>query len=221
MTSLSIKQRRMAIVAAVVLITGVTYLSVQFSLMPLLIVGVPGVLAYGLWYVTALQKPLDLAAILPLFLLTVAGFTINSVEEFLGHYGPAVGRLFNFVWTDQAFVVITLTLIGALLMVAIGLWYRIAMAGLVAIIFLTTRLAEVLMFAFPLWPPAIQPYFAGPIAQTVSNTLVGEMPTYYLSAVGRYYFPGMFTVALPIIPAIFALYRIWMDRPSRRDDGPT
>jgi hypothetical protein len=93
--SLSREQRITALVAAVLLITGTLYLSVNFSLAPLVIVGVPGALAYLLWYVTYLKSPVDQGAVLPAFLLAVAGFTLHSIEEYLGHYGPAVGRMFN------------------------------------------------------------------------------------------------------------------------------
>lgn len=40
------------------------------------------------------------------------------------------------------------------------------------------------------------------------------MPTHFVDVAGTYYFPGMFTVALPIRPAVYALYRIWITRPS-------
>lgn len=131
MTTLNPRQRGQATVAAVVLIAGVAYLSLNFSILPLFIVGIPGLLAYLLWYATGRRRPLDPAMILPAFLLTAAGFTVHAVEEYLGHYGPAIGRLFGFAWTDQAFVVIILCLVAALSLVVIGLYRQVPIAGFV------------------------------------------------------------------------------------------
>ena len=47
-----------------------------------------------------------------------------------------------------------------------------------------------------------------------SGAYVADMPNYYLQIAGHYYFPGMYTVALPILPALYALYRVWQARPS-------
>ncbi|MGH3427590.1 MAG: hypothetical protein ACRDQZ_08490 [Mycobacteriales bacterium] len=207
-------QRAQAIVVAVVLIAGTTYLSLNFSVLPLFIVGVPGLLAYLLWYVTGLRRPLDPAVILPVFLLTAAGFTVHTIEEYLGHYGPTVGRLFGFAWTDQAFVVIILCLVAALSLVAIGLYRQIPIAGFVATLFLATRIAELALFVFPLVRPAIAPDVAEPVTRAVHGTWVTDMPNHFVDVVGTYYFPGMFTVALPVLPAAYALYRIWTTRPS-------
>lgn len=215
MKSLSGQQRLMAVVVAVLLIAGTVYLSVNFSFAPLVIVGVPGIAAYLLWHMTGLRKAFDPAIALPPFLLTVAGFTFNTIEEYLGHYGPSVGRLFGFSWTDQAFVIISVALVGALGLVAVGLYYRVPVAGFVAAVFLTTRIAELFIFIFPLWRPTIQPTVAGSISQVVAGTLVRDMPNNYVHAVGHYYFPGMFTVILPTIPAVYALYQIWVNRPAR------
>jgi hypothetical protein len=211
-TALSVHQRGQATIAAVLLVTGTAYLALNFSILPLFIVGVPGLLAFLLWYVTGLRRPLDPAAILPAFLLTAAGFTAHTVEEYLGHYGPAIGRLFGFAWTDQAFVVIILCLTAALGLVAIGLYKRVPLAGFVATLFLATRIAELSLFVFPLLQPSIAPDEAGPVTQVVDGTLVADMPNHFVDTVGAYYFPGMFTVTLPLIPAVYALYRIWTTR---------
>ncbi len=212
-TALSPRQRGQAIVAGVLLVAATAYLALNFSILPLFLVGVPGLLAYLLWYATGLRRPLEPAVILPAFLLTAAGFTAHTVEEYLGHYGPAIGRLFGFAWTDRAFVVIILCLTAALGLVAIGLYKRVPMAGFVATLFLATRIAELALFVFPLLRPSIEPDEAGPVTQVVDGTLVADMPNHFVGTTGAYYFPGMFTVALPLIPAVYALYRIWTLRP--------
>ncbi|GAB2747645.1 hypothetical protein [Amycolatopsis magusensis] len=208
------RERVQAIVVAVVLIAGVTYLSLDFGVLPLFIVGIPGLLAYLLWYTTGLRHPLEPAVILPVFLLTAAGFTVHAIEEYLGRYGPAVGRLFGFAWTDQAFVVIILCLVAALSLVAFGLHRQVPVAGFVATLFLATRVAELALFVFPLVRPAIAPDVAEPVTTAVGGTRVADMPNHFVDVAGTYYFPGMLTVALPVLPAAYALYRIWITRPS-------
>lgn len=195
----------MAVGAALLLGGGTIYLSLNFGLAPLFIVSIPAALAYWLWCITYLRRPTDPAILLPPFLLSVGGFALHAIEEYLGHYGPAVGRLFGFAWTDQAFIVIVLCLLGALSAVAVGLQRRIPIAGLIAIVFMMTRLAEVLLFVFPLLTPAIQPDTIAIISGSVGGTWVQDMPNYHLSMTGRYYWPGMYTVILPILPAILGL----------------
>jgi len=34
------------------------------------------------------------------------------------------------------------------------------------------------------------------------------MPNYYFKATGHYYFSGMYTAILPMIPGIYAIYRL-------------
>jgi hypothetical protein len=75
------------------------------------------VLVAGVAYATGLRRPLEPAVILPAFLVTAAGFTVHAIEEYLGHYGPAIGRLFGFAWTDHAFVIVILCLVAALSLV--------------------------------------------------------------------------------------------------------
>jgi hypothetical protein len=146
----------------------------------------------------------------PLFLLTAAGLEIHLVEEYLGHYAPAISRLFDIGWTDGAFVVICCLLAAALCLISIGLYHRVALAGFLALLFLFTRLAELGLFIFPLLLPELEPEIAGSISQSVgSGIYVADMPNHYWRTAGSYYFPGMYTVALAISPALYALYRIW------------
>lgn len=137
------------------------------------------------------------------------------MEEYLGHYGPAISRLFNIGWTDSAFVVICCLLSGALCLISVGLYHRKRLAGFAALLFLFTRLAETGLFIFPLLRPALQPDTTGPISQSVaSGAYIADMPNYYWQTIGHYYFPGMYTVALTILPALYTLYRVWQARPS-------
>jgi hypothetical protein len=204
--------QRDAIAAGMLLVAGTTYLTMSFGVAPLLIVGVAGSAAYLLWFVAYRPAPFVSTRLLSLYLATVGGFAFHSIEECLGHYGPAVGRIFGFAWTDSAFLVAILVLLGALSFVAIGLQRRVRLAGFVAILFLMTRLAEVGLFIFPFLRPAIAPDVAQSVSETVHGTMVHDMPNHCMAVVGAYYFPGMLTVVLPLVPAVLALREIWRGR---------
>jgi hypothetical protein len=209
MSPASASQRGVAVVAALVLIGATTYLSISFGVAALFIVGIPALFAYLLWWRTYLKSPTEPGYILGPFLVTVAGFGFHAIEEYMGHYGPTVGRLFGFPWPDEAFVIIVLSMLAALSLVAFGLYRQLALAGLVAIVFAMTRLAEVALFIFPLIPPAIQPGNAEELSEILGGTLVLHMQNHYFGATGSYYFPGMYTVALPILPAVVSLWMVW------------
>jgi hypothetical protein len=219
----TVKQRLACTAAIAALIVGCGALYyLGLGLVPVYIIGGPGLLAVFFWYRAYLKRPTDPVIIVPLFLITAAGFEIHLVEEYLGHYAPTVSRLFNIGWTDQAFVVICFLLAAALCLVSVGLYYRKAAAGFVASLFLFTRLAELGLFVFPLLRPALQPDAAHLISQSVaSGTFVTDMPNHYWRTTGSYYFPGMYTVALAILPALYTLYRVWLARPSAAALGRT
>ena len=70
-------------------------------------------------------------------------------------------------------------------------------------------MAEFTHFIFPLLRPAIQPELAGPISQAVSNGgFVAGMRNYWIGATGTYYFPGLYTAILPMVPGIWAIRRV-------------
>jgi hypothetical protein len=70
------------------------------------------------------------------------------------------------------------------------------------------------LFVCPLLRPALRPDVAHSIAQSVaSETFVADMPNHYWRTTENYYFPGMFTVGLAILPAVYTLYRMWQERP--------
>lgn len=209
-------KRILEIVVAALLIVGTTYLTVNFGIAPLVIVGAPGVFAYLLWRATYVQGTLDPSLVLPPFLLTVACFSFHAIEEKLGHYGPAVGRLFAFVWTDDAFVIIVMVLLGVLALVAAGLVHSVRVAGFVAILFAATRIAELAILIFPLIPPAVQADNPRAISATIAGVQLENAPNYYHAVVASYYFPGMYTVALPVAAAIYCLIVIWRCRPRSK-----
>jgi hypothetical protein len=37
---------------------------------------------------------------------------------------------------------------------------------------------------------------------------VADMPNYWVHATGRYYFPGLYTAVLPMVPGIWGIRRV-------------
>src|SRR6266478_9259753 len=178
---------------------------------PVVIVGGSSLVALVLWIRTYLRRPLDPEIILPGFLLTVAALEVHMIEEYLTGFGPAMSRLFDISWTERSFLLI-FAFVGPCLyaLTAIGLYYRIPLAGFLAwFIFIGPGVAEFTHFIFPLLKPALDPTLPAAITATVSNgRLVAEMPNYWIGTTGRYYFPGLYTAALPMIPGIYAIIRL-------------
>ncbi len=99
---------------------------------------------------------------------------------------------------------------------ALGLYRRVPLAGFVAwFIFIGPGVAEFTHFIFPALKPAIQPEIAGAISQAVANGhYVADMKNYWFRTTGVYYFPGMLTAILPMIPGVYAIRRVLSE--SRR-----
>jgi hypothetical protein len=93
---------------------------------------------------------------------------------------------------------------------ALGLYYRVPLAGFLAwFIFIGPGVAEFTHCIFPLLRPALQPELPATISGTVSNGgFVAGMPNYWVHVTGVYYFPGLYTAVLPMIPGIWAIRRV-------------
>lgn len=189
----------------------------KIGLPPVVIVGGSSVIALVMWIKYYLRKPLAPEVILPLFLLTVAALEIHMAEEYLTGFGPAMSRLFDISWTERSFLIV-FAFVGPALysLTALGLFYRVPFAGFLAwFIFIGPGVAEFTHFIFPLLQPAIQPELPDTISQAVSNgRFVADMRNYYIGTTGRYYFPGMYTAVLPMIPGIWAIVRMVRNRPA-------
>ena len=187
------------------------------GLPPVVIVGGSSVVALVMWIKSYLRKPLAPDVILPLFLLTVAALEIHMAEEYLTGFGPAMSRLFDISWTERSFLIV-FAFVGPALysLTALGLFYRVPFAGFLAwFIFIGPGVAEFTHFIFPLLQPAIRPELRDTISQAVSNgRFVADMRNYYIGTTGRYYFPGMYTAVLPMIPGIWAIVRMVRFRAS-------
>jgi hypothetical protein len=210
------RTRFLSVIAAVAFaLTAMTLGYRTFGLPPVVIVGGSSVVALVMWIKYYLRKPLAPDVILPLFLLTVAALEIHMAEEYLAGFGPAMSRLFDISWTERSFLIV-FAFVGPTLysLTALGLFYRVPFAGFLAwFIFIGRGVAEFTHFIFPLLRPAILPELPGTISQAVSNgRFVADMRNYYIGTTGRYYFPGMYTAVLPMIPGIWAIVRMVRSR---------
>jgi hypothetical protein len=179
------------------------------------------VIGFFFWYFTYLKNPTDPKIILPLFILTVACLQIHIVEEYLTGFGPAMSRLFNIPWSEKGFLMV-FALIGPTIytLTTLGLYYRVPVAGFIAwFIFIGPGVAEFTHFIFPILEPHIDPANIKPITQTIKGTVIENMPNYYYKTTGHYYFAGMWTAILPMIPGIYSIYRLTKEHRHQKQVG--
>ncbi|WP_412469174.1 hypothetical protein [Pedobacter sp. KLB.chiD] len=182
------------------------YLSI--GLPPVVIVGGSALVGLFCWYFTYLRKPVEPNIILPLFILTVAGLQIHIVEEYLMGFAPAMSRLFGIPWSERSFLMV-FALIGPVIytLTSLGLYYKVPIAGFVAwFIFIGPGVAEFTHFIFPLIAPKLLPHDLHPLTASIEGTRILKMPNFYFRTTGKYYFPGMWTAVLPMIPGCIAIY---------------
>lgn len=196
---------------------------VKIGVPPVVIVGGSSIAGLALWLRTYRNGSIAPEIILPPFLLTVAGLEVHMGEEYLSGFGPAMSRLFDISWSEFGFLLI-FTFVGPVLyaLTALGLFWRVRLAGFLAwFIFIGPGVAEFTHFIFPLIKPAIGPHDVGVLTEAVSNgRIIANMQNYWFQVTGRYYFPGMYTAILPMIPGIYgirAVLRADRERRHRRD----
>jgi hypothetical protein len=178
---------------------------------PVIIVGGSGTAAFVLWSLTYLRRPLMPEVVLPAFLLTVAGLQIHLIEEYLTGFAPAMSRLFNISWSVNSYLMI-FVFIGPVLytLTALGLFRRVPLAGfLMCFILIGPGVAEFTHFIFPLLKPDVQPMVAASVHAVVGRRqLMENLPNFWVHVTGRYYFPGMYTAILPMIPGIYGIRKL-------------
>ncbi|EMY78388.1 putative lipoprotein [Leptospira weilii serovar Ranarum str. ICFT] len=207
-------QKRIAFINALVALVFLIFACVMgyrnIGWPPVIIIGGSGTIGFILWYRTYLWNPIEPKVILPLFILTVAGLQIHLVEEYFTGFGPAMSRLFDIPWSEKSFLMV-FVFIGPIFytLTTLGLFYKVRIAGFIAwFIFIGPGFAEFTHFIFPLIAPAIQPENIASIDMLVKGTLITNMPNYYYGTTGHYYFSGMWTAILPMIPGSYAIYRL-------------
>lgn len=186
---------------------------------PVLIVGGSGLVGLVFWIRTYRHGPIEPRVILPPFLLTVACLEAHMIEEYGTGFGPAMSRLFNISWSQNSFLLV-FTFVGPIIysQTALGLFLRVRLAGFLAwFIFIGPGVAEISHFVFPLIVPAVRPHDPAAITAAVGHgRVIADMPNYYFGVTGRYYFPGLYTAILPMIPGIYGIRRTLMA--ARRSD---
>lgn len=177
---------------------------------PVIIVGGSGIAAFVLWNLTYLRHPLTPEIVLPPFLLTVAALEAHMIEEYVTGFGPAMSRLFGISWSEPSFLMV-FAFIGPVLysLTALGLFRRVPLAGfLMCFIFIGPGVAEFVHFIFPALRPAVQPTIAAAVQAVVHGQLMHNLPNFWVRVTGRYYFPGMYTAILPMIPGIYGIRQL-------------
>jgi hypothetical protein len=183
---------------------------IKIGLQPVIIIGGASTIAFFFWYFTYLKNPTNPKIILPLFVITVACLQIHIVEEYITGFGPAMSRLFNIPWSEKSFVMV-FALIGPTIytLTTLGLYKRVPVAGFIAwFIFIGPGVMEFTHFIFPLLQPQIEPSIVDGVTQNINGSEISNMPNYYYKTTGHYYFAGMWTAILPMIPGIYAIYRL-------------
>ena len=210
MKNLKLSQKISMIPAVLFCMIGPTMGYIKIGLPPVIIIGGSAIIGFFFWYFTYLKKPTDPKIILPLFVLTVAALQIHIIEEYQTGFGPAMSRLFNIPWTEKSFVMV-FALVGPTIytLTTLGLYYKVPIAGFFAwFIFIGPGVAEFTHFIFPALQPHVQPENLAAVTQNIKGTEMINMPNYYYKTTGHYYFPGMWTALLPMIPGIYAIYRL-------------
>jgi hypothetical protein len=178
---------------------------------PVIIVGGSGTAAFFLWSLTCLRRPLPPEVVLPAFLLTVAGLQVHLIEEYLTGFAPAMSRLFNISWSVNSYLMI-FVFIGPVLytLTALGLFRRVPLAGfLMCFILIGPGVAEFTHFIFPALQPDVLPTVVAPVQAIVGRgQLMQNLPNFWVHVTGRYYFPGMYTAILPMIPGIYGIRKL-------------
>lgn len=133
-----------------------------------------------LWRFTTYGRPADPERIVVPYLLTVMLFIVHVLEEYLAGFPAAMTDLTGYNVSERNFLMVA-AFIGPLL------W----LAGLV-LFYLRTELGNYLTAAFF-------------VAMTISELAHFAFPVARDGSLA--YFPGLYTAALPLIPAWVALHR--------------
>ena len=197
-------------IAIAICIVAPTIGYINLGMAPVVIVGGAALIGFIFWYFTYLKKRTEPKIILPIFILTVACLQIHMVEEYLTGFGPAMSRIFNIPWTEKSFLMVFM-MIGPIIytLTTLGLYYKVPIAGFIAwFIFIGPGVAEFTHFIFPAIEPHLEPGNINNITKVIDGSEVANMPNYYYKTTGNYYFSGMWTAVLPMIPGIYAIYRL-------------
>jgi hypothetical protein len=205
-------------IALALIVVSAAALKANVGLPPTVIVGASAMIGFLCWRKTNLRHSITPEKTATLFLLTTTALHVHMYEEYTRRFGPAMSRLFNISFTDAGFLRIFVFILPVVYyLTAIGLLLRIPLAGFVAwFIFIGPGVAELTHFIFPLIRPALEPTNPAAITATINGVSIPEMENHWLTVTGRYYFPGMYTAVLPMIPGIYGIR--WLFKNRNRSD---
>jgi hypothetical protein len=192
----------------------VTALKINVGIPPTIIVGGSAIIGFFCWRITNLRHAIDPVKTTIVFLLTTAALHLHMFEEHGCLFGPAMSRLFDIAFPDARFLQIFVFILPTVYyLTAIGLLLRIPLAAFVAwFIFIGPGIAEFTHFIFPLIPPALEPNNAAPIAAVINGVRIDDMQNHHIAVTGKYYFPGMYTAIVPMIPGIYSVWWLVKNR---------
>lgn len=207
------------LLALVLIVAFVIVLTITVGLPFTIIVGGSAIIGFFCWRATNLRQAITPTTTAVLFLLTTAALHTHMYEEHSGLFGPAMSRLFGIAVPDERFLaVFVFALPVVYYLTAAGLLLRVPLAGFVAwFIFIGPGIAEFTHFIFPLITPALDPTNAATISATVKGVLVEGMENHHFALTGRYYFPGLYTAVLPMIPGICSVWWLFRNRTNRHE----
>jgi hypothetical protein len=203
-------------VALALIVFFVAALKINVGTPPTIIVGGSAIIGFLCWRMTNLRRAIDPKKTTVVFLLTTAALHVHMFEEHYGLFGPAMSRLFNIAFPDARFLQIFVFILPAVYyLTAIGLLLRVPIAAFVAwFIFIGPGIAEFTHFIFPLITPALEPANAAPISTVINGVRIDNMENHHIAVTGKYYFPGMYTAIIPMIPGIYSV--AWLIRNRNR-----
>jgi hypothetical protein len=207
-------QAAQQVAALVILAVFTTLITKNVGAPVAVIVGSAMLVGFFCWRATNLRRPIEPQKTAVLFLLTAAALHVHMIEEHGRLFGPAMSRLFDIPFSDSRFLLIFVFVLPIVYyLTAIGLLLRVPMAAFVAwFIFIGPGVAELTHFVFPFLRPALEPSNLAPISATIHGVRVDRMENHWMSATGRYDFPGLYTAVLPMIPGISAIVFLFRRR---------
>lgn len=163
---------------------------------------------------TNLRRAINPCKTTIVFLLTTAALHLHMLEEHDCLFGSAMSRLFEIAFPNTRFLQIFVFILPTIYyLTAIGLLLRIPIAAFVSwFIFIGPGIAEFTHFIFPLILPALEPTNPEPITAIINGVTITEMANHHIAVTGKYYFPGMYTAIIPMIPGIYAVWWLLKNR---------
>ena len=205
------------VIALGLIVIFVVALKINVCIPPTIIVGGSAIIGFFCWRMTNLRHPINPIKTTIVFLLTTTALHIHMFEEHSRLFGPAMSRLFNIAFPDARFLQIFVFILPAIYyLTAIGLLLRIPIAAFVAwFIFIGPGIAELTHFIFPFISPALEPHNPAPINAIINGVQVANMKNYNITVTGNYYFPGLYTAIIPMIPGIYSVLWLFKNRHKR------